>query len=145
MRPLTTHTEASMRAINNGRKSLPELNEIFDKVIVRYHPSIAVEKDGSKKETIKTIVALVSGNTVYVGISKWSNRGFQYSKTKGRAMAMGRAEIAFNNSKSIEGIREAHYSGLDPLAYTTTINGELTTRNIIESLIAVEELNNDLV
>lgn len=134
-----------MRVTDNGRKSLPELNEMFDKVIIRYYPSTSIEKDGADKETIKTIVALVNGNTVHVGVSKWSNRGLQYSKTKGRAMAMGRAEIAFNNSKKIEGVREAHYSGIDPLAYTTTISGEPTLRNIIDSLIAVEELNNDLV
>lgn len=134
-----------MRVTNNGRKTLPELNEMFDKVVVRYYPTTVFDKTGVKRDAIKTIVALVMGNTIHVGVSKWSNRGYQYSKTKGRAMAMGRAEIAFNNHKDIEHPREAHYSGADPLAYTAAINGEPTLRNIVDSLIAVEELNKDLI
>lgn len=134
-----------MRVIDNGRKSLDELNEIFDKVVIRYYPGIAVDKNGVERETVKTIVALVLGKTMHIGVSKWSNRGYQYSKTRGRLTAMGRAEIAFNNFKKIENVREAHYTGLDPLAYTTELPNEPTLHNIVNSLIAVEELNNDLV
>lgn len=134
-----------MRVTDNGRKSLPELQEMFDKVIIRYFPGTAVDKkSGEEKEVIKTMVALVSGTTVHFGVSKWSNRGFRYSKTKGRAMAMGRAEIAFNNHKEVERPREAHYSGVDTLAYTITVQ-DPTVKNIIGAFFGVEELNNDLV
>jgi len=133
-----------MKVVDNGRMSLTELNEIFDKVIIRYFHEEITDKQGNKKDVVKTMVALVNGTNVHIGVSKWSNRGFLYSKTKGRAMAMGRAEIAFNNFQSIESPREAHYSGIDPLAYSTTVL-EPTTKNIIQSFLAVEELNNDLV
>ncbi len=134
-----------MKVTENGRKNLPELNEMFDKVLIRYYNNTVVDKQGNDKETVKTMVILVSSNIVHVGVSKWSNRGFQYSKTKGRAMAMGRAEIAFNNYEKSERQRDAHHTGLDPLAYTAVITGEPTVRNILESLVAVEELNKDLV
>lgn len=134
-----------MKVTDNGRKSLNELQEMFDKVIIRYFPGTVIdEKTGEEREVVKTMVALVNGTNVHFGVSKWSNRGLKYSKTKGRAMAMGRAEIAFNNFKELENPREAHYSGVDPLAYTTTIN-DPTVKNIISTFFGVEELNNDLV
>lgn len=134
-----------MRVTDNGRKSLTELQEMFDKVIIRYFPGTAVdEKTGEEREVVKTMVALVNGTTVHFGVSKWSNRGLRYSKTKGRAMAMGRAEIAFLNFKDVETPREAHYKGVDPLAYTTNV-ADPTVKNIISAFFGVEELNNDLV
>ena len=138
MKSLTTHTEASMKVTNNGRKSLPELNEMFDKVIIRYFTNTVTDKHNVEKEVVKTMVALVSGINVHIGVSKWSNRGLLYSKTKGRAIAMGRAEIAFNNYKSTETPREAHYSGTDPLAYSAVIK-DPTVKNIVQSFLAVED------
>lgn len=133
-----------MRVTDNGRKSLEELKEMFDKVIIKYYPGTDVDKYGDERDTMKTVVALVAGNTVHVGVSKWSNRGLLYSKTKGRAMAMGRAEIAFNNFRNIESPREAHYEGASRLAYSTTVSGEPTPRNVIGALVAIEKLNEDL-
>ncbi len=134
-----------MKVTDNGRKSLPELRELFDRVIIRYYPGKDVGKNGVERETMKTIVALLDGKNVHIGVSKWSNRGLLYSKTKGRAMAMGRAEIAFNSYKSIESPRDAHRCGNDLLAYTVPVEGEATVHNIIKSFKSVErELDKDL-
>lgn len=134
-----------MKVVNNGRKSLLELNEMFDKVIIRYFPGTSIdEKTGEERETMKTMVALVDGTKVHIGVAKWSNRGFRYCKTRGRAMAMGRAEIAFNHFHNKESTRDAYTAGIDPLSYTTVVE-EPTVKNIIKSFFAVEELNNDLV
>lgn len=133
-----------MKVTDNGRKSLAELNEMFDKVIIRYFHSTITDKCGEEKEVVKTMVALVDGTQVHFGVSKWSNRGFMYSKTKGRAMAMGRAEIAFNAFKGLEHERQAHYSGADPLAYSVVVS-DPTAKNIVSAFLGVEELNKDLV
>lgn len=133
-----------MRVRDNGRKSLAELREMFDKVIIRYFPSTVTDKHGNEKEVVKTMVALVDGTNVHFGVSKWSNRGLQYSKTKGRAIAMGRAEIAFNVSCGEEHQRPAHIVGVDPLSYSVVVE-DPTVKNIVRTFFGVEELNRELV
>lgn len=139
------------KVTDNGRKSMEELQEMFDKVVVRYFPGTATgtdEKTGEEitRETMKTVVALVLGNEVHVGISKWSNRGLEYSKTAGRARAAGRAEIAFNTSKNLETPRKSHidHTTNENLSYTFHLENP-TVKNVVCALIGVEELNNELV
>lgn len=82
---MTSKTEEEM-GIKNGRSSYEELKKNYDKVIVRHHK----DEDG----TARTTCFLVSENTVHVGVAKFSNRTFNFSKKKGHAIARGRAEFA---------------------------------------------------
>lgn len=136
---------SGVKVTSNGRRSLQELQEMFDKVIIRYIPGKSKDDTGVEKETVKTIVALVMGNDVHVGVSKWSNRGLEYSKTSGRARAAGRAEIAFNIFKNIETPRKSHidHTTNEALSYSIKVDNT-SVKNIVNTIIGVEDLNREL-
>lgn len=117
--------------IKNGRATYAELREKYEKVCIRHH----LNKDG----TARTICLLIKEGNVYVGIAKFSNRTFNFSKKKGRAMAQGRAEHAHAVASGKVDRRESQEKRREKLSYTVTSSEDTTTENIVSGFLENDE------
>lgn len=118
----------SVKVKDNGRSTLPQLNEKFDKVIIKYD----YDKDG----TVKTTAFLVDNDdhgVIHIGVSKFSNRTFNFSKSKGRVIALGRAELSFNIYNDVEAVRLSKDNRREELSYTINANEVHTTDDILKN------------
>ena len=122
----------SVKIKSNGRSTLPQLNEKFDKVIIKYD----YDKDG----TVKTTALLIDNDDhgiLHIGVSKFSNRTFNFSKSKGRIMALGRAELSYNIYNNIEAVRLSKDSRREELSYSISANEAHTTDDILKNSFGV--------
>lgn len=115
----------SGKITSNGRSSYPQLRSQFSKVFLSYRKS----EDGS----IKTTAFIVSENAVHVGVSLFSNRGDNFNKSRGRQMALGRAELAFNVYSGKETARSSKRR--QELTFTILASSEQSVDSIVESLL----------
>ena len=113
---------------DNGRSSLEVLKKSFDRVIIKHSKN----EDGSGKTT----VLLVNGNTIHVGVAKFSNRGDSFSRSHGRLIAQGRAELAAEifNGKKVNRINS--FKQREVLSYT--LNVETEVQSTIDQFLNVE-------
>jgi len=118
---------SSGKITSNGRSSITQLKSSFKKVFLSYQKS----EDGS----IKTTAFLVTENSVHVGVSLFSNRGDMFNKSRGRQMALGRAEYAFNVYSGKEQSRKSHESRRQELSFTILAAEGKTIESIVESLL----------
>jgi len=117
----------SGKITSNGRSTVLQLKEKFKSVFLHYKKM----EDGS----VRTTAFLVSENAVHVGVSLFSNRGDAWNKSRGRQMALGRAEYAFNVFSGKEQARKSHASRRQELNFTVVAKGEETIDSIVESLL----------
>jgi hypothetical protein len=103
------------------------IDETFNKVFLNYKKF----EDG----TIRTTAYLVSENSVHVGVSLFSNRGDNFNKSRGRQMALGRAEYAFNVYSGTESSRDSHGKRREELSFTVLASNGQTVADIVESLL----------
>ena len=115
------------KIVSNGRSSIPQLKTKFKKVFLNYKKF----EDGS----IRSTAFLVGENCVHVGISMFSNRGDNFNKSRGRQMALGRAEYAFNVFSGTESVRDSHSKRRQELSFTIVAKGDQTIESIVESLL----------
>jgi hypothetical protein len=117
------------KIVSNGRSTIPQLKLKFKKVFLNYKKL----EDGR----IRSTAFLVSENTVHVGVSMFSNRGDNFNKSRGRQMALGRAEYAFNVYSGTEALRPSHSDAKrrQELSFTIVASGETTIESIVESLL----------
>ena len=115
------------KIVSNGRSSYPQLKTKFKKVFLSYKKL----EDGSVRST----AYLISENTVHVGVSLFSNRGDTFNKSRGRQMALGRAEYAYNVYSGTESARDSHSKRRQELSFTIVASGESTVESIVESLL----------
>jgi hypothetical protein len=118
------------RPTDNGRSSLNELKGSYDKVVIKHDKNT----DGSGRTT----VLLVKGTTVFVGVAKFSNRGDSYSRTHGRLIAQGRAELAAEvaSGKTTERVNASKQR--EKLSYKIeSLNVERTLEAYIKSTVEV--------
>ena len=111
--------------MDNGRNTYEQLKSQFDRTLIRH--------DRSDDGTARTTCLLVSGNNVYVGIAKFSNRTFNFSKKKGRAIAQGRAEHAFNVFTGETSRRTSQETRREQLSYTVSTNDSTELQSVIDS------------
>ena len=100
----------SVKVTSNGRSSFPELKEKFEKVYLKY--------DRNEDGTAKVTAAIVHDGIVHIGVSKFSNRTYNFSRTKGRAIALGRAELAANVFYGVESTRLSKASRREELSFS---------------------------
>lgn len=117
----------SVRVTSNGRSSIPQLQEKFEKVYLKY--------DRNEDGTAKVTAALVLDGVVHIGISKFSNRTFNFSKTKGRAMALGRAELAANVYYGTETLRYSQNKRREELSFSIQTSPANTVDNVLVSFL----------
>jgi hypothetical protein len=115
------------KVTNNGRSSVQDLKKKYKSVFLNYKKY----EDG----TVRTTAFLVSENAVHVGVSKFSNRGDQFNKSRGRYMALGRAEYAANVFEGSESQRGSHTTRREELCFTIVAKDGQTVDSIVESLI----------
>lgn len=121
----------SVKVTSNGRSSLPQLREKFQKVYLKY--------DKNEDGTARVTAALVRDGVVHIGISKFSNRTYNFSKTKGRAMALGRAELAANVFYQTELARTSANSRREELSFSIkTSNTDTTVDDVIQSFFGIK-------
>jgi len=116
----------------NGRASYEELKQKYDKVLLRHNHN----EDG----TVRTTCLLVKDLAVFVGVSKFSNRTFNFSKKKGRAIAQGRAELAaslFNGE--ITEPRKMKAKRREELSYIIVASENNTVEDIIGNFLHDDE------
>ena len=118
---------SSGRITSNGRSSISQLKQNFKKVFLHYKKN----DDGS----VKTTAFLVTENSVHIGVSLFSNRGEMFNKSRGRQMALGRAEYAFNVYSGKERSRKSHETRRQELSFTVVSSSEKTIESIIESFL----------
>lgn len=111
----------------NGRKNYSELKESFEKVIVKHE-----YQEGGR---VRTTALLVQDGIVHVGISKFSNRGLTFSKSKGSQAALGRAELAANIMHGVETTRKSKAKRREELSYSVFSSDEQSVDDIITSFI----------
>lgn len=123
---MTTKKRPAVRPTNNGRSSLEELKKKYDKVLVVHRQAELSSPTG------RTTVLLVSGDNVFVGVAKFSNRGDTYSRPHGRIIAQGRAELAasvfFGDSQE----RISNAKRREELSYVISATPENSVQNIID-------------
>jgi hypothetical protein len=112
---------------SNGRSSYSQLRSQHQKVFLSYKK----QEDGS----IRTTAFIVSENAVHVGVSLFSNRGDTFNKSRGRQMALGRAELAFNVYSGKEAARASHLKRRQELNFTIVASSENTVDSIVDSLL----------
>lgn len=117
--------------IKNGRATYTELKEKYEKVRIRHN----LNEDG----TARTICLLVNEGSVYVGVAKFSNRTFNFSKKKGRAIAQGRAEHAHAVSSGKALRRKSQEKRREELSYTISSSENTTTDDIVSSFLENDE------
>ena len=122
----TTITEEEM-GFKNGRSNYKELKEKYEKVIIRHNLS----EDG----TARTTCFLVTGDRIFVGVSKFSNRTFNFSKKKGRVTAQGRAEHSHDVFLGKTTEREDHKKRREELSYVLTPKSGSTTDELLDNLL----------
>jgi hypothetical protein len=115
------------KIVSNGRSTIPQLKKKFKKVFLNYKKL----EDGK----IQSTAFLVGENCVHVGVSMFSNRGDNFNKSRGRQMALGRAEYAFNVYSGTESLRPSHSKRQQELSFTIVASGESTVDSIVESLL----------
>ena len=120
----------SVRVTSNGRSTLPQLHEKFEKVYIKY--------DRAENGPATVTALLVNGGNVHVGVSKFSNRTFNFSKTKGRAMALGRAELAANIFNGTETIRESKNKRREELSFSIKTENQQQLQSTITSLTGIQ-------
>lgn len=91
------------------------------------------------RRTATTTCVLVDGNEVFIGVSKFSNRTFNFSKKKGRAIAQGRAEHAFNVFNGDATKRVSQEKRREELSYIVIGTSENPVENILEGLLGKNE------
>jgi hypothetical protein len=116
------------KVTKNGRHSYEELFDLYDKVYIRHNYN---KEDG----TARTTCLLVNENVVHVGVAKFSNRTFNFSKTKGRNMAQGRAEIAASVFNGEIEVRESKEKRREELSYSVIASQELSVEEIVARFI----------
>lgn len=116
------------KVTSNGRSTVPELKKTFKSVFLNYKKL----EDGK----IKTTAFLVTESAVHVGVSLFSNRGDQFNKSRGRQMALGRAEYAFNVFSGTESLRESHASRREELCFTINASEKQSVDDIVKYLLA---------
>ena len=119
-------------SLKNGRSSYNELRKTYDRTIIRHEQ----QDDG----TARTTCVLVSGNSVFVGVARFTNRTFNFSKKKGRAIAQGRAEHAVNVFNNETTRRQSQNKRREELSYTLSGANAESVQALIEGLIPT---NND--
>lgn len=107
----------------NGRKDYLTLKKSFERVIVKH--------EYGKGGTVRTTALLVQDGIVHVGVSKFSNRGLQFSKSKGSLTALGRAELAANILHGVEVVRKSKEKRREELSYSLISTNENTVDNIL--------------
>ncbi len=109
--------------MKNGRLSYEQLRKQYDRVIIRH----CNDKDG----TGRTTCLLIREGTVFVGVAKFSNRTFTFSKKKGRVMAQGRAEhsVAVFDGKAT--VRVSKEKRREELSYIVKPSEHETVEDII--------------
>lgn len=117
----------SVKVTNNGRSTYNQLKNSFERVFVTYQRN----DDG----TAKTTALLVQDGIVHVGVSKHSNRTYQFSKSKGRNMALGRAELAYNVFNETERPRNSKANRREELSYSIVSNENQTVDDILSLYI----------
>lgn len=122
--------QASKKIKHNGRSTYQELKDKFDKVVLKYTDN----EDGTTRTT--AVLVEEESNTVHVGVAKHSNRTFNFSKTKGRNMALGRAELAANVYHGVEGYREdTAKKRREDLSYSVDADSDEDVSDIINSIV----------
>ena len=121
----------SGKVTGNGRQSYPELRKSFEKVHVKY--------DKHEDGTVRTTGILVRDGVVHVGVSLFSNRTYQFSKSKGRNMALGRAEHAANVFHGIETVRESKEKRREELSYSIISTEDKTVDAIITEFLGTQQ------
>ena len=120
----------SVKVTSNGRSTLPQLHEKFEKVYIKY--------DRNEDGTAKVTAALINDGVVHIGISKFSNRTYNFSKTKGRAMALGRAELAANVFYGVETSRSSKNARREELSFSVHSSSETTPTDIVTSFLGIQ-------
>lgn len=115
------------RPTDNGRHSFTDLKSLYDKVFIKHQKN----EDGSGRTT----VLLVKGNNIYVGVSKFSNRGDSYSRTHGRLIAQGRAELAHAVSVGSVSERLTASKQREKLSYSIK---EANVEQVLESYLSAK-------
>lgn len=117
--------------IKNGRATYEELRQQYDKVIIRH-----VQLDNG---TARTTCLLVSGDSVHVGVARFSNRTFNFSKKKGRAIAQGRAEHAHAVFSNEAVRRVSQDKRREKLSYTFTATEDNTVEDFLSNFFENNE------
>jgi hypothetical protein len=120
----------SVKVTSNGRSTLSELQDKFNKVYIKYNKN--------QNGTATVIAALVSNNVVHIGISKFSNRTYNFSKSKGRAIALGRAELAYNIYKNIEFTRSSKHKRRQELSFSIMATSDNSVENIVDAFVGIK-------
>lgn len=111
----------------NGRKDYKQLKDTFEKVLVKHEYQVG--------GTVRTTALLVQDGIVHVGISKFSNRGNTFSKSRGSQTALGRAELAANVVHGVELARKSKEKRREELSYSIISTEENTVDNILVSFL----------
>ena len=111
----------------NGRKDYKQLKESFEKVLVKH--------EYGKGGKIRTVALLIQDGIVHVGVSKFSNRGNVFSKSRGSLTALGRAELAANIMNGDEVARKSKEKRREELSYSLFSSKEKSVDNIVTSLL----------
>jgi hypothetical protein len=121
--------------LKNGRKDYSELKKSFEKVLVQHE----YQKGG----TVRTTALLVQDGIVHVGVSKFSNRGNVFSKSKGSQAALGRAELAANIMHGVETPRKSKEKRREELSYSLFSSNEKSVDSIIASFITTPKASQE--
>lgn len=113
--------------IKNGRLTYEELRKEYEKVIIRHH----LNDDG----TARTTCFLVRGGHVFVGVAKFSNRTFNFSRKKGRAIAQGRAEHAHDVFSGKAVPRESALKRREELSFTISSSEGYSVESILSDFL----------
>ena len=107
------------------------LKKSFEKVLVKheYQPG----------GTVRTTALLVQDGIVHVGVSKFSNRGNVFSKSKGSQAALGRAELAANIMHGVESQRKSKEKRREELSYSLFSSDDNSVDNIIATFVTSQE------
>ena len=117
--------------LKNGRTDYEGLREKYDRVHIRH----TLSEDG----TARTLCLLTLDNSVFVGVARFSNRTFSFSKKKGRAIAQGRAEHAFNVFNGDATKRVSQEKRREELSYIIIGTDENPVDSILESFLGKSE------
>jgi hypothetical protein len=117
--------------LKNGRATYTELKEQYEKVIIRH--------DIHDEGTARTTCFLVKGGNIFVGIAKFSNRTFNFSRKKGRAIAQGRAEHAVNVFLGKATKRVSQEKRREELSYIIFSTEDNTVEDILSNFLDNEK------
>lgn len=126
----TTAMEEEM-GFSNGRRTYEQLRQEYERVYIRHQQN----KDG----TAKTSCLLVLENVVFIGVAKFSNRALSFSRKKGRVIAQGRAELAFDVFFGKTPPRASKEKRREELSFTIKATTNNTVQDIIDSFLGRNE------